>query len=90
MLTRPSDSLVYVYQYQPNDVGMFRRLNALKLRNKGLKISLSLGGWSFNDAPSTKQIFSNMVSRASNRAKFITNAIAFCRLYNLDGLDIDW
>jgi chitinase len=75
---------------QSNDVGMYRRLNALKARNPGLKISLSLGGWSFNDADATKRIFSNLVASKANRATFITKAVAYCRKYSLDGLDFDW
>jgi chitinase len=63
----------------------------LRTKYPHLKLLMSFGGYSFN-APgsSTERIFSTMVQNSANRAKFISSAIAFCRKYKFDGVDIDW
>ncbi|GME43871.1 Glycosyl hydrolases family 18 [Neofusicoccum parvum] len=73
------------------DASLFSDFTALKKRNSGLKATISLGGWSFNDNDtSTQPVFSNMVSSASNRQKFINNLFSFMRHYGFDGVDFDW
>jgi chitinase len=70
---------------------LFSDLTALKSRNRGLKAIISLGGWTFNDnGTSTQPVFSDMVSSAGNRKKFIGNLFSFMGHYGFDGVDIDW
>jgi chitinase len=72
-------------------LSLFSDLTALKSRNRGLKAIISLGGWTFNDnGTSTQPVFSDMVSSAGNRKKFIDNLFSFMKHYGFDGVDIDW
>ncbi|KAK0647937.1 Killer toxin subunits alpha/beta [Lasiodiplodia hormozganensis] len=73
------------------DAKLFSDFTALKKRNSGLKATISLGGWSFNDNDtSTQPVFSDLVSSSSNRQKFINNLFSFMRHYGFDGVDFDW
>lgn len=63
------------------------RISRLKASNPGLRVMASVGGWSFNDPP-TSSYFSNMVSNVENRSIFIFSLISYCRKYGLDGVDI--
>lgn len=59
------------------------QLQALKARNRRLKIILSVGGWGadhFSDAALTEE----------SRQKFAASAIDLMRRYALDGIDLDW
>lgn len=58
----------------------------VKLKNKGIKVLLSLGGW--NDSWGNK--YTRMVSDATARGNFIKTSIAFVKKYGFQGLDIDW
>jgi len=69
---------------------LFNDLTSLKKRNSGLKAVVALGGWTFNDPGPTQDVYSNMVSTAANRAKFIVNLLSFMREYAFDGVDFDW
>ncbi|PPR04938.1 hypothetical protein CVT24_007315 [Panaeolus cyanescens] len=69
----------------PGDVQLWLRTSALK----SLKVFLSIGGWSFNNPP-TSNIFSDLVASASNRATFISSALSVLQAYAFDGIDIDW
>lgn len=70
---------------------LFSDLTDLKQKNSGLKAIVALGGWTFtDDGTATQPVFSNIVSSASNRAKFITNLLSFLREYAFDGVDFDW
>jgi len=68
----------------------YAQITSLKTRFPHLKVMISFGGWGFNSAPATQSIFGDMASTAANRAVFIQSAIAWARLYNFDGVDIDW
>jgi chitinase len=86
--------------------GQYEQVNDLKVDHPHLKTLISIGGWSFNtaadaDAENTRRmrrlddgwtefVFSDMVSSPSNRQKFVTSAISFCRKWSFDGLDLDW
>lgn len=56
------------------------------LKNKGVKVSLALGGW--NDSQGDK--YSRLVRSPASRAKFVKQALEFVKKYNFDGLDLDW
>lgn len=56
------------------------------LRAKGVHVTLALGGW--NDSLGDK--YSNLVRSASNRARFVKQAIEFIEKYRFEGLDLDW
>lgn len=57
-----------------------------KLKNQGIKVLLSIGGW--NDSWGNK--YSRLVSSATARAKFVNTSIAFLKKYGFQGLDLDW
>lgn len=74
-----------------NPQDLFSQLTALKERNSGLKAIIALGGWTFNDdGTATQPVYSQMVSSAATRAKFIDNLLSFLREYAFDGVDFDW
>lgn len=62
----------------------FRKLNTLKSINPGLKILISLGGWSWSEN------FSDAVLTPGSREKFAASCVDIVRTYDLDGVDIDW
>ena len=64
---------------------MYKRINALKLKDPGLKTLFSIGGWNFGTAK-----FKSMASTETNRKKFAANAVAWARKWGFDGIDIDW
>lgn len=73
-----------------NGGSLYSRFTALKDRQRGLQTWISVGGWSFTDPGPTRQAFSDMVSTAGNREKFIKGLIKFMDTYGFDGVDLDW
>jgi chitinase len=67
------------------DKDLFARMANWKLKNPTLKVSLSIGGW---NEQSTH--FTPMVATQENRNLFCQSVIDTCRMYGLDGVDIDW
>lgn len=66
---------------------LFKDLTDVKSRNTGLKAIVALGGWTFNDNDTvTQPVFSDMVSSAGNREKFIGNLLSFMKEYAFDGI----
>ena len=61
----------------------------LKRQRPGLKVMLSVGGWAFNDEP-TSWIFTQLAENSERRGQFIRQATAYARKYGFDGIDIDW
>ncbi|OUC41558.1 chitin binding Peritrophin-A domain protein [Trichinella nativa] len=72
--------------FEWNDVSrLYPSLMKFKLYNPNLKIILSVGG-----ATMGTQKFKLISGSDENRKTFSESAIKFCRLYDFDGLDIDW
>jgi chitinase len=67
-----------------HDAENFVVLNNLKRSNPGLKILVSVGGWSWSGN------FSDAALTPRSRERFIASAVRFIERYKLDGLDIDW
>lgn len=58
----------------------------VELKNKGVVVTLAIGGW--NDSAGDK--YSRLVRNAAARAKFIKHVIEFLEKYGFEGLDLDW
>lgn len=67
-----------------NLYGNFKALYKLKRDNRHLKLSLSIGGWTYSPH------FAPMADDAGKRAKFVSSSVDLVKDYGLDGLDIDW
>ncbi|HEX6368748.1 MAG TPA: glycosyl hydrolase family 18 protein [Longimicrobium sp.] len=52
----------------------------------GVKVLISVGGWSGGDDSG----FSQMAASSTARANFVSNLVTFVNNYSLDGVDIDW
>ncbi|KAI0818343.1 carbohydrate-binding module family 18 [Xylaria sp. FL0064] len=64
---------------------------ALKKQNPGIKMIISLGGWSFSDnGTNTQSVFGDVVGDAANRFTFIIKLLAFLYQHGFDGVDFDW
>jgi chitinase len=68
----------------PGDAQNLVQLGALRKQNPSLTILISVGGW-LGSGP-----FSDVALTAQSRKAFIDSAMAFLRLYDLDGIDVDW
>lgn len=77
------DSIAWLERLETDTVN-FRKLNNLKKINPGLKILISLGGWSWSN------YFSDAVLTESSRKKFALSNAEIVEKYDLDGVDIDW
>jgi chitinase len=66
-----------------------RRTALMKLKYPALRINIAVGGWAFNDPPTTTY-FSDMAGSYENRRIFVKSVVDFLRTYGLDGIDIDW
>ncbi|KAI8980998.1 chitinase [Pilobolus umbonatus] len=64
--------------------GNFKQLALLKQANRHLKVSLSIGGWSWSTH------FSQIAAHPDTRSQFVTTAIDHLTHLGLDGIDIDW
>jgi chitinase len=68
----------------PNDAANLTLLATQRNNNPSLTILISVGGWLWSGQ------FSDAALNEESRQRFIESAIEFLRLYQLDGLDIDW
>jgi LysM repeat protein len=66
-----------------------KKFRLLKAKKNSLKLIISVGGWSFNNA-GTSHIFTTMVETAERRKRFIDSVVVFLNTYGLDGFDMDW
>lgn len=57
-----------------------------ELKNKGIKVTLALGGW--NDSAGDK--YSRLVRSQEARKRFVNHAVEFLEKYGFEGLDLDW
>lgn len=64
--------------------GNFKQLALLKKKYRHVKVSLSVGGYSWSSN------FSTIASNAESRATFTKTAIEHLENLGLDGIDIDW
>ncbi|KAJ7064104.1 hypothetical protein C8F01DRAFT_1229630 [Mycena amicta] len=78
-----------VVEMTKGDSDLWKRTTALKSRNPTLKVFLSIGGWTFNDPP-TSNIFSNLAASSSNTNTFTSSLLKVFETYGFDGVDIDW
>lgn len=60
-----------------------------KAHNNGVKVLISVGGWSYKDIP-LQSTFEALASTDNTRNAFVTNVVNFVNQYGLDGADIDW
>ncbi|CAD5113757.1 DgyrCDS2923 [Dimorphilus gyrociliatus] len=67
------------------DVQLYSKFTALRLRNPNLETLLSVGGGGYGSAE-----FLKIVASPKNTSIFINNAVRCLRKYNFTGLDIDW
>ena len=67
-----------------SDAKNFAFLTALKQENPSLTVLVSVGGWLWSNN------FSDMALTQQSRSLFIQSVMDFLKLYDLDGLDIDW
>ncbi|KAJ7467040.1 hypothetical protein FB451DRAFT_1340516 [Mycena latifolia] len=68
-----------IIEMLPGNAALWTRTTALK----------NIGGWSFNDPP-TSTIFSRLVGSDANMATFIASALNTLQAYGFDGIDVDW
>ncbi|KAF9115783.1 hypothetical protein BGX27_006394 [Mortierella sp. AM989] len=67
-----------------NLYGNFKRLGLLKRDNRHLKVSLSIGGWTWSTN------FAGVAASPQKRANFVRTSMELLNNLGLDGLDIDW
>ncbi|KAI8330619.1 chitinase [Chlamydoabsidia padenii] len=67
-----------------NLYGNFKQLYLLKQRHRHLKVSLSIGGWTWSTN------FATVAADPSKRAVFVRSAVQHLADLGLDGIDIDW
>jgi chitinase len=68
----------------PHDAENFRVLAGLRRDHPGLKLLVSVGGWTWSGG------FSDAVLTPERRDAFVRSAVDFVRRHDLDGFDVDW
>lgn len=80
-----------IYPMNETSEEIFLEIMQLKQTAPGLKIFLSLGGWTYSDNETdTQPVWGELASTSANRQKFIGNLVNFMTNYGFDGVDIDW
>lgn len=68
-----------------NLYGCLKQLYLLKMNQRNLKVSLSVGGYTYSQAGQF-----NFVTDPTSRANFVKSAVQMIQNYGLDGIDIDY
>ncbi|KAH8827572.1 glycosyl hydrolases family 18-domain-containing protein [Flagelloscypha sp. PMI_526] len=68
-----------------NLYGCLKQVYLLKLKNRNLKVLLSVGGWTYSQSGHF-----NFVTDSTKRAKFVSDSVQFIKDYGFDGIDIDF
>ena len=67
------------------------QITNLKQKAPGLKIWISIGGWTFSDNDTdTQAVWGDLASTPSKRTQFATNLYKFMKEWGFDGVDLDW
>jgi len=64
--------------------GNFNQLQKLKAANPNLQTLISVGGWTWSAN------FSSAAATDASRKEFASSCVEFMKLYQFDGIDIDW
>lgn len=83
-----NDTEIYIPDLEPNEEGhafgdLKEEVAKLHENYPGLKINFSIGGWGADG-------FSDMAMEEEKRAAFVANLVDMIKLYDFDGIDIDW
>ncbi|KAL4860615.1 glycoside hydrolase superfamily [Aspergillus spectabilis] len=65
------------------DGELMKRLTAFKKKEQGVKVSIAVGGWTFNDPGPTATVFSDLARSEENQKKFFKSFIPFLPTHNL-------
>jgi chitinase len=68
----------------------YEQVTALKARNPGLQVWISIGGWSFNDPGPTATVFSTLAGSSFAQTEFFSSLVSFMSSNGFDGVDLDW
>ncbi|KAI3338994.1 carbohydrate-binding module family 18 [Ustulina deusta] len=72
-------------------ISTISQIMGLKQNAPGLRIYLSLGGWSYSDdGTATQAVWGDLSSTAEKRNMFIDQLAKFMRTWGFDGVDLDW
>uniref|UniRef100_A0A224YJQ1 chitinase n=1 Tax=Rhipicephalus zambeziensis TaxID=60191 RepID=A0A224YJQ1_9ACAR len=66
-------------------LGMYEKVNKLKVAHPHLKTLLAIGGWNEGSVK-----YSQMASTPEGRQRFAQSVLSFLDKYGFDGLDLDW
>ncbi|KAI5861929.1 hypothetical protein GGS23DRAFT_605878 [Durotheca rogersii] len=98
-LTHVNFAFAYIepksYKVVPMDAqtpaSLFLEVPKLKQIKPGLKVFVSIGGWTFSDNGTvTQPLFGEIAADAGKRQTFADNVVRFMKQYGYDGVDLDW
>ncbi|KAM0573071.1 Endochitinase 1 [Verticillium nonalfalfae] len=67
-----------------NAYGLVKQIYQKKIENRGLKVLLSIGGWTWSPK------FPPIVADDKKRAQFVASAVKLITDWGMDGIDVDW
>lgn len=83
-----TDGRVYVldsWNDLPSGKNGFGKFTSLRQLNPNVTVLVGMGGWNEGSYK-----YSQVAGNPAVRAKFVQNMVAFLKMYNFDGLDLDW